>query len=116
MQPTTQKLTTPVAKVEIEIKDWISVSEAEYIDEAAFQSMDIGLKGNRPEVSKINVSKLLTEDRHRAIEKFIISVDGQSEKVVETIMGLPEEDGVFIDEEIKKRRKKKLPENTQLQP
>jgi len=116
MNQATKKLKTPLAQAEIEIKDWISVKEAEYIDEAAFSNMDIALKGNRPEVNKINIGQLLTQDRHRAIEKFIVSIDGQTEKVVEKVLELPEEDGAFIDEEIKKRRKKKLPENTQPQP
>ena len=108
MNTPTKKIVTPQAKVEIEIKDWITGAEAEYIDEVLLSGVDI-----KPEISgKMTTGKfntgVVTEQIHREIEKFIVSIDGSKEKVLEQVGKLPEDDYAFIITEISVRRKKKV--------
>ena len=116
MNTLTKKIITPQAKVEIEIKDWITGSEAEYIDEALLSGVDI-----KPEASgkmstgKFNIN-VIAEQTHREIEKFIISVDGSKEKVLDAVGKLPENDYAFVIKEISNRRKKKEIELDNNQP
>jgi len=110
MNAPTKKIITPQAKVEIEIKDWITGAEAEYIDNVLLSGIDI-----KPEISsgsgKVTTGKfdtnVVTEQIHREIEKFIVSVDSLTEKILEAVGKLPEDDYAFIIAEISKRRKKK---------
>lgn len=111
MESPTKKITTPQSKVEIEIKDWITGAEAEYIDDVLLSGIDI-----QPEISgksgKVTTGKfntgVVTEQIHREIEKFVVSVEGHTEKILEKVGRLPEDDYAFVITEISKRRKKKV--------
>ena len=107
MNTPTKKIITPQAKIEIEINDWITGAEAEYIDEVLLSGVEI-----KPEMSgKMSTGKfdtnVITKQTHREIEKFIVSVDGSKEKVLDAVGKLPENDYKFVIDEISKRRKKK---------
>ena len=107
MNTSIKKIITPQAKVEIEIKDWITGSEAEYIDEALLSGVDIKPEpSGKMSTGKFNIN-VIAEQTHREIEKFIISVDGSKEKVLDAIGKLPENDYAFVIKEISNRRKKK---------
>lgn len=108
MQSPTQKIIAPTSGVEIEIKDWISGGDAEYIDSAIMSGVDI-----KPDIikktattGKFDTAVLLEQD-HRLIEKFIVSVAGITEKILDAIKDLPEDDYAFVKDECNKRRKKK---------
>jgi len=112
MNSPTKKVTTPQAKVEIEIKDWINGQDAEYIDEALMAGVkikpDMGHK--TATVSDFNTA-VINEQAHREIEKFVVSVNGVTENILKTILDLPEDDYNFVKDEIGTRRtKKKLSE------
>lgn len=109
MQSPTQKIKTPIAGVEVEIKDWITGAEAEYIEQAIMAgvdvSPDIANKGGA-KIGKFNVESIV-EQTHREIEKFVVSVDGKTEDIRSVITELPESDYQFVKNEISERRKKK---------
>jgi hypothetical protein len=108
MDTTIQKIITPIAKAEIEIKDWITGGDAEYIDEVLYKGLDIKPEMHgRPSFGKFD-ARVVNEQTHREIEKFIVSVNGIKEKVTEAILTLPEDDYEFIQAEINNRRKKKI--------
>lgn len=103
-----KEILTPVAKVKIEIKDWITGGEAEYIDEALMAGVEV-----KPDIAnkKVNFGKFdvkaINNEKHREIEKFIVSVDGAKNEIVRQVKGLPEEDYEFVLGAISERRKKK---------
>ncbi len=105
----TQKITTPISKTEVEIKDWITGGDAEYIDQALMSAVDIRIDETN---KKINPGKFdtgsIVEQIHREIERFIVSVNGQTKDIVKLVTGLPEDDYDFVKIEIEKRRKKKV--------
>ncbi len=109
MNAPTKKFTTPVAKVVIEIKDWITGEDSEYIDGALLSKVDVK-SDNRgsAKIDKIDIATGLVDETHREIEKFIVSIDGQKEKVVDATKKLPEDDYLLIQKEIAERRKKKV--------
>ena len=117
MNAPTQKLTTPIAKLVIEIKGWITGEEAEYVDDALMSKVDVKPnQSGKADFGKMDVATALTEQVHREIEKFIVSIDGHKEKVLDTVLKLPEEDYTFIQKEINSRRKKKLIPSEKSQP
>lgn len=107
MQTPTQEFVTPVAKAKLVIKDWITGREAEAIEEALYGGIDAKPTSTGAAFGKFD-TKALTEQAHCEIEKFIVSVDGSAEKVVEAVTSLPEEDYEAVRTEIAKRRKKKV--------
>lgn len=112
MNAQTKKITTPITKVEIEIKEWITGADAEYISEAILEGVKIKTEKNTANLDKFNMSAL-AEQTHREIEKFVVSVNGVKENILKTVMELPESDYEFVKEAIAKIReedtKKKEP-------
>lgn len=113
MESPIKKIKAPVSGAEIEIKEWISGAEAEYIDEALLGAVKIkpDLVNKTASVSDFDTSTM-KESAHREIEKFIVSVNGKKENLVEEVGNLPEEDYEFVLAAIKERRpdkKKALP-------
>jgi len=105
MESPTKKIKAPVSGAEIEIKSWISGADAEYIDEVLLSAVKITPD---PLNKTANISDFDTntvrESTHREIEKFIVSVDGKKENIVDEVCSLPEEDYEFVLGEIKARR------------
>lgn len=108
MQSPTTKILAPTSGVEIEIKDWISGGDAEYIDSAIMSGVDIkpDIMRKTATTGKFDTDTLLEQD-HRLIEKFVVAVDGVKEKVLDIIKDLPEDDYTFVKDECNNRRKKK---------
>ena len=106
MEIPTQKITMPKSGIEIEIKDWIDAKDAEYIDGALYGGFEIKSEGGKPKLGKFD-AKVVNEQGHREVEKFIVSVAGIKDKILEEVLSLPEEDHEFIKTEIQKRRPKK---------
>ena len=105
MNSPTQKITTPLAKAEIELKDWITGAEAEYIEEALMSGVDIkpDLANKTANFGKFNVGAI-NDQVHREIEKFVVSVNGETKDVLKAITSLPEEDYDFVKDTISDKR------------
>ena len=106
MKAPTQKITTP-SGIEIEIKEWITGAEAEHIDAALYAGVDMKPdRAGEMHFGKFN-GQAITDQTHREIETFVVSVAGKTEGILEAVTGLPEDDYEFIKAEIGKHRKKK---------
>lgn len=104
----TKKITTPIGSKEVEIKEWITGRESEYIDELQYEA--IAVKADmtgKADISKIDLKKIITETAHRKIETFVVSIAGSKENILETALNMPEEDYKFILDSIEEQRKKK---------
>jgi predicted patatin/cPLA2 family phospholipase len=108
MESPTQKITAPVSGAVIEIKNWITGAEAEYIDEAIMNAVEVkpDIVNKTTKFGNFNTAAIKDQD-HREIEKFIVSVNDSKLEVLAEILTLPEEDYRFIQENIADRRKKK---------
>lgn len=108
MNTPTKKITTPIAKAEVEIKDWITGADAEYVDEALMAGVEIkpDIVNKTAQMGKFD-TKTLTIETHRLIEKFVVSVNGETKDVLKLVTGLPEDDYELIKDEISQRRSTK---------
>ncbi len=107
-----QIIVTPQSNTEVEIKEWITGAEAEYIDQALMAGVDVkaDMASRSASFGKFNTA-VIDEQTHREIEKFVVRVAGDPDKVLEKVLGLPEEDCQFVKDHIKARRlKKKAPD------
>lgn len=108
MQAPTKEFTTPVAQAKVVIKDWITGADSEAIEEALYTGIDATPdKAQGAKFGKFD-TKALTAQAHCEIEKYIVSVNGQTKDILAEILSLPEEDYEAIRAEISNRRKKKV--------
>lgn len=115
METPNQTITTPVAKAQVVIKDYITGKDREYIDAALNVKITPSMMGKNAhlQAAALDAKELLMEGQHREYEKFIVSVNGKTENVVEEVLSLPEEDTAVIQAAIEERTpKKKASENT----
>ena len=104
----TNKITTPIGKQEVEIKEWITGRQAEYIDELTYEA--VAVKANMTggaDVEKVDLKKIITEANHRKIETFVVSIDGVKDDILNKVLDMHETDTQFIVDQIEEQRKKK---------
>lgn len=104
----TNKITTPIGKEIVEIKQWITGREAEYIDELTYEAVAVkaGI-GGTPDIQNVDLKKIITESNHRKIEKFVVSIDGVKDDLLNKVLDMNEQDTAFIVDAIEDQRKKK---------
>lgn len=104
----THEITTPNGSQVIEIKDWITGREAEYIDEPMYDSMAVkGDFSGNAEIDNIDVKKIIAEGNHRLYSTFVVSIDGVKDDILNKVLDMREEDTQFILDHIEEQRKKK---------
>jgi len=108
MESPIKKITLPVTKATAEIKEWITGADAEYIDEAILSALRVkpDIKTKSASTENIDI-KSITEQVHRTIEKFVISINGIKENILKEVLSLPEEDYNFLNNSISETRNKK---------
>lgn len=107
MNPNTIKIETPVTKTSIELREWITGKQAEYIQQPIFQAVDVRTnEDGSPKVGAIALERVV-ESNHRKIESFVVSFNDEKENLMDKILALPENDFNFIVDKIEELRKKK---------
>lgn len=99
---------TPIQKVKIELKPWITGADSEYINQPLMESFNItpNVENKTADLQKMDMSKI-TVMNHRLIERFVVSVNGSTEKVLNQVLELHEDDTDFVYAKISELRKKK---------
>lgn len=126
MQAPTRTIETPIGKHKVEIKDWITGRQREYINEPLYSSVKAKpqVVQGKPDMQmgEFDVNTFISESGHRELESFVVAVDGQKEmefdgkqiKAWEFVLdGMHENDGEFIKKEIENTAKKKETPTTQ---
>lgn len=103
-----KKITTPIGSQEIEIKEWITGRQAEYIDELMYEAIAVKADmAGKADISDIDLKKMVSETNHRKIETFVVSIGGNSENLLDKTLDMHEDDTKFILDAIDEQRKKK---------
>ncbi len=95
----TKKITTPIAKVVIEIKEWITGRDYEQMMEILTGKFEFDANGNpiqKKSLDPAETYKSLKEYNDSCLKMIVISVDGQTENLVEKIKDLPNPDYKMI--------------------
>lgn len=110
MQIPTKTIETPIGKHKVEIKEWITGKDREYINEPMYTAVQTKptVAGGKADVAfgNFDVNKYISESAHREIETFVVSVDGSKEKVLDAVLNMHESDTEFVKAEIGKTAKK----------
>ncbi len=119
MEATTQEFTLPLSGLKVVMRDWITGADSEYIQAAIHGGMKV-----KPDVIKGGATTgdfdlgAIFNQLHPSIEKYVVSIDGKTENIVEQALQLPEEDydfltGVINDKTSKKKTLKNPSQDSQ---
>jgi hypothetical protein len=104
----THKITTPNGSQEIEIKSWITGRDAEHIEQLMYEALSVKTDmTGKADIEKIDLTKVISETNHRKIQTFVVSIDGNTENILDTVLDMHEDDTKFILDAIDEQRKKK---------
>lgn len=99
---------TPLKKKKVVLYTYLTGREYEYVQTPLFEAMEMEpTEPGRPvKVGKMNVAKV-QDSTHRLLEKMVVSVDGKTDRVVDTLLNMPQEDYQFIVDQVNILTKKK---------
>lgn len=109
-------VTTPIGKVEVKIKEWLTGREREYVNAPLFESVkpEMGAIEDPTDMKlgQMNVGQFMKESAHREIATYVISVGEATEGVLDLVLDMHEDDMKFVRDEISKVAKKKGTQGT----
>jgi hypothetical protein len=103
----TKIIETPVDKIKVELKCWLTGRDRRAIDSIFYGDLEIGIKGNAPEIGGIK-GGLYNKAQDKAIEIMVVSVNGNNEDVLNKVLDMKDEDFNFVLAEVDKITKKKI--------
>jgi len=110
----THEITTPIGSHVIIIKDWLTGRERENIEQAQYaqvnaQPRQMGGKSTM-DFDKINAGAIVTEQTHRLFTTYIVSVDGNTDNILDVVLDMHEDDTDFIFTHVADKKKPIAPE------
>jgi hypothetical protein len=92
---------TPVNKIEVELKDFITGREGEEIDKPIMDvRFKIGTSGQGN--AEINVGEAIKKSTEIAVGIVVLSVDGKKEDILNSVLDLPKKDYKFVLDNVDK--------------
>ena len=98
----TKIVKTPVDKIEVALKTFITGRDKRILKSVFLKGMEIEMDGNKAKSIPINMDKLTTEAEDIAFTTVIVSVGGVKEKIVDKVLDMNSKDYDFIVEEVNK--------------
>ena len=92
---------TPINKIKVELKSWITGRQQREIDNVAIASAEISIENNKPNISKIQAS-VARKIEDKSIEVVVVSVNDSTEKVLDAVLDMHSADYNFILEQVNK--------------
>lgn len=95
MDRKTTKIRTPISGHEVEINEWLTGAEAEYVDQPvaeAFAEARMKILMDKP----VDMKNSSAADNRRTIEKFVVSIDGAKENIMDKVASWNEVDYMFV--------------------
>lgn len=117
IEPTTKEITTSITKVKVVIKDWITAREQQEVQNVVFSKMKFDLsqsaqrEGKQTGMSNIDPAAAV-EMQNKQAEVYVVSIDGETTNLMETMLNLPDGDFAEITQAINGLDAKKNSETT----
>lgn len=108
MERETKTLTTPEQKHKVEVYTYLTGREFEYVQSPLIEAMSVrpeGTKGTNIKFGDLDVNKV-QESTHRLIEKHVVSVNGEKEKLMDKVLDMHNDDYQYVVQEIQNISKK----------
>ena len=102
----TKEIITPIGKNKVVLKSFITMNEEKAI-KRIMKDIDVTVEskvGGEPtqKLKPFNMADKLEETENKAIEIIVISIDGETENILERLGKMNSKDGNFVKKEINK--------------
>lgn len=96
----THEIVTPIGKVKVVLKDWITGKDSQAIDSAMFAGVGTSVDGKKlqPKLS----DSMIADQENASIKAVVVSVDGKEDNVVESVLNMRSADYKFVLEAVDK--------------
>lgn len=98
----TKIVKTPVDKIEVELKTFITGREKRALKSVFLKGMKVEMDGDKPKSAPVDMEKLTTEAEDIAFTTVVVSVNGVKEKIVDAILDMNSKDSDFVIAEVNK--------------
>lgn len=98
MNRDTKTIITPIDKIEVVIKSWITGKEKREIRNVFLSKMK--LSGEQNTTIEQNPAELTEEAENKTIEMIVISINGKTDNLLDDILNMKSKDYDFIVKEI----------------
>lgn len=97
---TSHEVVTPIGKAKVVLKDWITGKDSQAIDSAMFAGVGTSVDGKKlqPKLS----DTMIADQENASIKAVVLSVDGNSENVVEAVLNMRSADYKFVLDQVDK--------------
>lgn len=87
---------------EIILRAWVTGREKRELKNVFLENINLSTEGESVKTSPFNASSLIDKAENKALEIIIVSLDGNSENLLEVILNLPADEYDFIIKEVNK--------------
>ena len=96
----TYEVKTPIKGIKVVLKSWITGKESQAIDSAMFAGVGTRVDGKKlqPKLS----DTMIADQENASIKAVVVSVDGNENNVVDSVLNMRAGDYKFVLEEVKK--------------
>ena len=103
MERETKEITTPISGSKVVLKTWLTGKEKRQITSVYLNDLQVEKSDGSEEEPSLKVTgDMLQKSQDAAIEALIVSIDESTEKVLDTLLDLRDEDFQFVLNEINK--------------
>lgn len=95
------EIITPVNKVKVQLKDWITGRDEVEI-QRPITAIKFQIESSGKGAGEIDVGEATEKSKRAAIEKVVISVDGKTEGILDLVLDMHKQDYLFVMKEIDK--------------
>ncbi len=98
----TKEIITPIGGIKIALKSFITGRESREIKGVYFKGVKFKMENQVSKSDDIDMSKITEDSENKAIETVVISVNGNEENKLDTILDMNVKDYDFVKEEVNK--------------
>lgn len=98
----TKKIITPVEKIEVELKSFITGRDKRMIRNVYLKNTQFEVEGMKTKNSKVDMEKITNGAEDTALSIVVISVNGKKEKILDTLLAMRSKDFDFVVKEVNK--------------
>lgn len=98
----TKEIITPVDKHKVILKSFITGREKRDMKNIYFEGVEFELQGAGAKSNKMDMAKITEKSENKAIETLVVSVNGNSDKIVDTVLDMKSKDSDFVIAEMNK--------------
>ena len=101
MDRETKEIVTPIGKAKVVLKAWLTGRERREIRTVLLQEVKFERTGESDIAPEYSIQgSVLNKAQDKAFESVVVSVNGSTEKIIDTILDMRDEDFDFVVKEI----------------